>query len=73
MSARPATKPRPAEPRKMRPPATVATVKALPRVDDRAEEQAKHRRFGIFGDPLWGMAIASVILFATLAALIAIG
>jgi hypothetical protein len=30
-------------------------------------------RASIFGDPLWGMAIASGILFAVLAALIAIG
>ncbi len=30
-------------------------------------------RMSIFSDPLWGMAIASGILFAILAALIAIG
>jgi hypothetical protein len=29
--------------------------------------------FAIIGDPLWGIAIASVILFAALAALIAFG
>lgn len=39
------------------------------------ENAAAHddTRMSIFGDPLWGMAIASGILFAVLAALIAIG
>jgi hypothetical protein len=39
----------------------------------REHAAANDSRISIFSDPLWGMAIATGILFAVLAALIAIG
>ena len=41
------------------------------RVDSAANDDTPTAGFTIVGDPLWGMAIASAILFAILAALIA--
>jgi hypothetical protein len=43
------------------------------RADAAATEEARKSEFSIFGDPLWGIAIATGILFATLAALMAVG
>ena len=39
----------------------------------RSREEARKSEFSIFGDPLWGIAIVSGILFAALAALMAVG
>lgn len=44
-----------------------AEVREKPIGDDERSD------FSIFGDPLWGMAIISAVLFAVLAALIAAG
>jgi hypothetical protein len=41
------------------------------RVDTAANDDTPTSAFTIFGDPLWGMAIVSGILFALLAALVA--
>jgi hypothetical protein len=49
----------------------VADVRPVARVHAAANEDTKTRAFAIFGDPLWGMAIATAILFAIFAALIA--
>ena len=43
------------------------------RVDAAANDDTSTSTFSIFGDPLWGIAIASGMLFALLAALIAFG
>jgi hypothetical protein len=42
-------------------------------VDAAANDDSAASGYSIFGDPLWGMAIATVILFAILAALMAVG
>jgi hypothetical protein len=62
--AAPSRKNFPATPIRMRP--------AVP-ADEAASDAAATPAFAIFGDPLWGIAIASIILFAVLAALIAFG
>ena len=51
-----------------------ATVDVRPAVqqDVVAVDKPPTSDFAIFGDPLWGIAIASLILFAVLAALIAL-
>ena len=54
----------------------VAIVDAVPRVartDVVARAETRKSEFSIFGDPLWGIAIISGILFAALAALMAVG
>ena len=51
----------------------VAVVQPAVRDDSAAKNGARSPEFSIFGDPLWGIAIASGILFAMLAALIAVG
>jgi hypothetical protein len=62
----------PALPKK--PPAKViAAVSPAVRADVAVDEEARKSEFSIFGDPLWGIAIASGILFATLVALMAVG
>jgi hypothetical protein len=56
------------------PPKNAATPVAAPpavRRDETAGEVAPRSAFAIFGDPLWGMAIATIILFAIFAALVA--
>jgi hypothetical protein len=42
-------------------------------VDEAADDTARTSAFAISGDPLLGMAIASIILFAIFAALVAFG
>lgn len=49
----------------------VAGIRAAVPVDAAANDDTPTSAFALFGDPLLGMAIASVILFVTLAALIA--
>jgi hypothetical protein len=49
-----------------------AGVQSVVRSEPAANDAVPHRPFAIVGDPLFGMAIASVILFAILAALVAI-
>ncbi len=53
-------------------PAANPAANVQPRVHENAAAD-EDTRMSIFSDPLWGMAIASGILFAVLAALIAIG
>jgi hypothetical protein len=53
------------------PKAMTAILPAM-RADAAATDKTKSD-FSIFGDPLWGIAIVSGILFATLAALMAVG
>ncbi len=50
----------------------VVGVRPAVRVDTAANDDTYTSGFRIFGDPLFGMAIASGILFAILAALIAV-
>ena len=52
-------------------PSVALVVRPAVRVDAAPADQKETSEFTIFGDPLWGIAIATVILFATLAALIA--
>lgn len=69
MSERSAIEKRPAEPRKrLAPPSAVAAPPAV-RVEKPGDDD--ERKFTIIGDPLWGMAIASIVLLAVLAALMA--
>ena len=51
----------------------IAAVQPAVRGDAAANEDERTSEFSIFGDPLWGIAIASGILFAMLAALMAFG
>jgi hypothetical protein len=48
-----------------------AGVRSAVRLDAAANDDTPTSEFSIFGDPLWGMAIGSVIFFVVLAALIA--
>ena len=50
----------------------VAAIRPAVRADATVNDDTPTSTFSIFGDPLWGMAIASGILFAVLAALIAL-
>ena len=72
MSSRSALTPRAAAPRKKRVTVPVAGVQAAVRVEAAANVEKPTRKFSVFGDPLFGMAIASVIMFAVLAALMAL-
>jgi hypothetical protein len=49
----------------------VRLAQGAPGTEQRATSAATRPVFAILGDPLWGMAIASGILFAALAALVA--
>ena len=69
MSANPARKRKPVPPRIRQTPA--AAVHTAVRVEAAANDDKPKTEFSVFGDPLFGMAIASVILLAVLAALIA--
>lgn len=48
-------------------------VPRVARTDAVARAETRKSEFSIFGDPLWGIAIISGILFAALAALMAVG
>jgi hypothetical protein len=48
-----------------------AGVRSTVRVEAAANDAEPTRPFSFYGDPLFGMAIASVILLAVLAALVA--
>ena len=54
-------------------PVAKAIVIPPPVRDAAANDESAESKFSIFGDPLWGIAIASGILFAALAALMAVG
>jgi hypothetical protein len=69
MSSRSARKRHSTAPRK-KPEAAAAVRQAVP-VDSAANDETTTSSFTVFGDPLLGMAIATGILFAALAALIA--
>jgi len=68
MSSRLAVRQRPAASRKSTATKPVENVRPTIRVEAAAKDETKP---SVFNDPLWGMAIASGILFAILAALIA--
>jgi hypothetical protein len=51
----------------------IAAVRPAVRDDAAANGDVQTSEFSIFGDPLWGIAIAAGVLFAVLAALIAVG
>ena len=61
---------------KQRPASSRADPAAVPSAavhsDTTVNDETPTSTFAIFGDPLWGMAIASGILFLVLAALIAL-
>ena len=69
MSSHPALTPRSDSPRNKRPAAPDAP--SFVRVEAAANPEQPKSEFSFYGDPLFGMAIASVILFAVFAALMA--
>ena len=71
MATRPAVRPRTTAPREPGTAATAAGVRSTVRVEAAANDERTKSGFSIYGDPLFGMAIASAILFAVLAALVA--
>ena len=73
MSPRSALAPREAAPREKRVSAPVAGVRSALPVETAANDDKPTEKFSVYGDPLFGMAIATVILFAVLAALMALG
>ncbi len=52
-------------------PAPAVNVQSTVRVEPAANDAVPTKPFSLFGDPLFGMAIASIILLAVLAALVA--
>lgn len=73
MSSRSALPSRAAEPANERARAPAASVQSAARVEAAASGARRGSRFSFWRDPLFGMAIASVVLFAILAALMALG
>jgi hypothetical protein len=72
MLSRSALAPRPAAPEDEHAIARVADVPSQIRQEAPANDDESTAKFSFYGDPLFGMAIASVILFAVLAALVAL-
>jgi hypothetical protein len=72
MSPRPAVAPRPTVAEGGHVTARVAEVPSPIRHEAPANDDESTAEFSFYGDPLFGMAIASVILFAVLAALVAL-
>jgi hypothetical protein len=66
MSTRSSRKSHPAVPREV-----PAAVRSTVRTEAAVNDAEPTRTFSVYGDPLFGMAIASVILLAVLAALVA--
>jgi hypothetical protein len=73
MSSRFAVTQQPAPSRNNPAATSVAGVRTTIHAEAAANDDTAAAAFSVFGDPLFGMAIASGILFATLAALIAFG
>ena len=74
MSSRSALTPHSAAPRHKHATAPVAGVQSPSvRVEAAANDDKPTSELSFYSDPLFGMAIASVILFAVLAALMALG
>jgi hypothetical protein len=71
MSSRFAVKQHSATPQKDFAATPVAGVQSAVRVEAAANDDKPRSEFRFFGDPMFGIAIASVILFAILAALMA--
>ena len=69
MSSPSARRPHFAAPLKHEVPARAASAQSAARAQDVDRETTPE--FSVYGDPLFGMAIASVVIFALLAALIA--
>lgn len=61
-----------AAPGKSRATAPAAGVQSQVRAEAAADDDQSTSEFSIHGDPLFGMAIASLIMFAVLAALVAL-
>lgn len=72
MSSRPVLAPRSGAPEDEHASARVADVPPPMRQEAPANDDESTAKFSFYGDPLFGMAIASVILFAVLAALVAL-
>jgi len=72
MRSRSALAPRVDAPREKRVSAPVARAQSTLPVQAAANDDKPTAGFSVYGDPLFGMAIASVILFAILAALMAL-
>lgn len=72
MRSRPALAPRPAAPKDQH--AALPAVSVQPSISRKApaNDDESAAAFSLYGDPLLGMAIASVILLAVLAALVAL-
>jgi hypothetical protein len=73
MSSRSALTSHYAAPQKERATAPAAGVQSTVQVAPAANDDARESRLSFRTDPLFGMAISSVILFAVLAALMALG
>ena len=72
MGSRTALAPRSASPRDEEAIAAAVSAQSTIRPEAPANDDESTSEFSFFGDPLFGMAIASVILFAVLAALVAL-
>jgi hypothetical protein len=72
MRSRPAHAPRPAAPENGHASAPAVRARSTVRPEAPGNDNESTSGFSFFGDPLFGMAIASVILFAVLAALVAL-
>lgn len=71
MSSRLAVKQHSAPARKTLAPVQVTVVRPTPHADAAAHEETANKTFSFSGDPLLGMAVASVIMFLVFAALMA--
>jgi hypothetical protein len=72
MRSRTALAPRPTAPEDDHAVARTGDVPSPVRQEAPANDDESAAEFSFYGDPLFGMAIASVILFAVLAALVAL-
>jgi hypothetical protein len=73
MSSHPIVTVQTSPPRKKPAATRVAAVPQAVRVEAAANDDTATSTFSVFGDPLFGMAIGTGILFVVLAALIAFG
>jgi len=73
MSSRSALTSHSAAPQKERATAPAAGVQSTAHVNPAANDDARESEFSFWSDPLFGMAIATVVLLAVLAALMASG
>lgn len=73
MSSRSAPTPHSAAPRNKHPVPVAVVESSTVRVEAAANDDKPTSDFSFYGDPLLGMAVASIILFGVFAALMAVG